>query len=196
MNKEEPKSSKWVWGKPVQWLLAAIPAAVVIVIDQISKFLIVKAANARLVGDFAKTSGQLWVKIIHPFLYLTFAQNKAGMFSMNYGPQIIYVILPIIAILFVAFLLLQKQKTSIIFLLGLIMGGGIGNLIDRIRLGYVVDWISVGLKHWRFATFNLADSAIVVSVILLLIYEFFFAKPADTELQKKAEDNSTEPPSA
>jgi lipoprotein signal peptidase len=53
--------------------------------------------------------------------------------------------------------------------LGLLLGGAIGNMIDRLRLGYVVDFVDVGLGGLRFYTFNVADSAISLSILLLFI---------------------------
>ena len=60
----------------------------------------------------------------------------------------------------------------------LVISGGIGNLIDRIRIGYVVDYIEVRL--FRFAIFNFADICVTVGIVLLLIYILFFfgKKPA------------------
>jgi signal peptidase II len=58
----------------------------------------------------------------------------------------------------------------------LVLGGAIGNLIDRIRFGYVVDFVDFHLHGWHFATFNIADAAITVGVILLLFASLF--KPA------------------
>jgi len=54
--------------------------------------------------------------------------------------------------------------------LGLILGGSIGNLIDRIRFGAVTDFIDVGIGNHRWPVFNLADSAIDIGVVLLIIY--------------------------
>ena len=56
--------------------------------------------------------------------------------------------------------------------LGLLLGGAIGNLLDRIRYGYVVDWVDMGLGDWRFYTFNVADSAISIAIVLLLASAF------------------------
>ena len=53
--------------------------------------------------------------------------------------------------------------------LGLLLGGAIGNMIDRLRLGYVVDFVDVGIGTTRFYTFNVADSAISVAILLLFI---------------------------
>jgi len=59
--------------------------------------------------------------------------------------------------------------------LGLVIGGAIGNLVDRIQLGYVVDFIDVHFKGWHYPAFNVADSAITVGVILLLIDGLFLS---------------------
>ncbi len=61
--------------------------------------------------------------------------------------------------------------------LGLIIGGAVGNLVDRLLNGYVVDFIDVFYKNWHWPAFNLADSAITCGVILLLIDGFFGSKP-------------------
>jgi signal peptidase II len=52
--------------------------------------------------------------------------------------------------------------------LGLLLGGAIGNLIDRFRLGYVVDWVDIGLGDIRFWTFNVADAAVSTAIVLLI----------------------------
>jgi signal peptidase II len=61
--------------------------------------------------------------------------------------------------------------------LGLIIGGAVGNLIDRINNGYVVDFIDVYYRNWHWPAFNLADSAITGGVILLLVDGLFLSKP-------------------
>jgi signal peptidase II len=53
--------------------------------------------------------------------------------------------------------------------LGLLLGGAVGNLIDRIRLGYVVDWVDMGIGNVRFWTFNIGDAAITCAILLLLL---------------------------
>ncbi len=59
--------------------------------------------------------------------------------------------------------------------LALILGGAVGNLIDRITLGYVTDFIQVWFGSWAFPSFNVADAGISVGAALLIIYELFFA---------------------
>ncbi len=63
-----------------------------------------------------------------------------------------------------------------------VLGGALGNLIDRVRFGYVTDFIQVWFGNWAFPSFNVADSAITVGAALLVIDAVFFSgreKPAD-----------------
>ena len=63
--------------------------------------------------------------------------------------------------------------------LALILGGAVGNLIDRITLGYVTDFIQVWFGSWAFPSFNIADAGISVGAALLIIYELFFASRSE-----------------
>jgi len=69
--------------------------------------------------------------------------------------------------------------------LGLLLGGAIGNLVDRLRIGYVVDFIDIGIGSWRFYTFNLADSAISLAIVLLIGAALF---PVLTRLGERPTD--------
>lgn len=163
---EEKKSKKWEWGSWKQWVIALCATAGVVLIDQVSKAII-----------RANLDPYQWITLIDPVLKVTHAHNYQGIFSISLGPSFIYIVLPILAMIFVLYLLLQSQTKFVAVLLGMVLGGGLGNLIDRLAHGgYVVDWISMGVRNWRWATYNLADASIVVAVILLLIKEFFFTK--------------------
>lgn len=166
----------YTWAKPRQWLIAGIVAAGVLLIDQVSKLLVV-------------TSMELHqsINVINPILRITYLENHQGIFGLSYGPGFIYIILSVAAICLVAvFFLLRPQTKFVTVLMGMILGGGFSNnLIDRIRLGYVIDWIDMGLRNWRFwGVYNIADACIVVPVILLLAYELFRGK------QRKPDEKS------
>ena len=78
-------------------------------------------------------------------------------------------------VLLVWLLRLPRREWLTGLALGLVIGGAVGNLIDRVQLGYVVDFIDVHFKGWHYPAFNVADSAITVGVILLLIDGLFFS---------------------
>ena len=133
-------------------------AAVVILIDQLTKFLIVST-----IGPGRLESR---VEVVDGWLALEYTQNHGAAFGVLSG------LVPILAaasfaILTVLLLLYMRQarpphwQTGAI---GLISGGAVGNLVDRVRLGHVVDFLSIG----PWPNFNIADSAITVGVLALI----------------------------
>ena len=67
---------------------------------------------------------------------------------------------------------MPRYRLGLCVALGLVLGGGLGNLIDRVALGYVVDFISVHYRDWYWPAFNIADSAITVGAIYLVLDSF------------------------
>jgi len=131
-----------------------------LLIDQISKLLVVKLL------DINKS-----IVLIKNFFYLTYTHNTGAAFSILTG-QRIFLILIAITILAILFNYLRKNKVEgkidkLAF--SLIIGGSLGNLIDRIIRGYVVDFIDIKIFGYNFPVFNLADTFIVVGVFLLII---------------------------
>jgi len=140
----------------------------VIAADQLTKLWI---TSNLLMGESQPEEG---------ILRLTRGANEGVVFGISV-PQSLALILPIIVVIAVLFLyirytLLQSGITRIG--LGLVVGGSIGNLIDRFRLGHVTDFIDLRLwgdYHWP--TFNIADSAIVVGTVLIV---FFLIRMVET----------------
>lgn len=127
------------------------------------------------------------INIIDSFFRLHYAENRGAAFSMFQNQKILLIGLPIIAILVIIFFLIKNNKNSkletISFLF--IIGGGIGNLIDRILNGYVVDFLDFNFGTYHYPTFNVADSFATVGVILLCIYFIFFDKKKDEKNKDK-----------
>jgi signal peptidase II len=90
------------------------------------------------------------------------------------------VALGISAALMVWLYVMPRGQWLLALSLGLILGGAVGNLWDRVALGYVVDFISVHYDRWYFPAFNLADSAITIGAGLML-FDSFFAKGGDVK---------------
>lgn len=131
-----------------------------ILIDQISKVIIVKLIDIN--------SG---IELIKNFFYLTYTHNTGAAFSILTGKRI-FLILIAVVILIIIFNYLRKNKIEskiekIAF--ALIIGGSIGNLLDRIVRGYVIDFLDFKIFGYDFPIFNLADTFIVIGVFLLLI---------------------------
>lgn len=110
------------------------------------------------------------ITIIKDFFSITFAKNTGVAFSFLEGRIPFIIIMTTIVIFFI----LKYLKTTTInkyesICYGLIIGGAIGNLIDRIIYGYVIDFFDFNLLGYSFPIFNLADTAIVIGVIILFI---------------------------
>lgn len=119
------------------------------------------------------------VRLIGSVLSVSNRQNPHGVFGWSYGPSVVYLILPVAGSLLVLWFALRARSNWLSFVYGMILGGALGNVIDRFRLGHVIDFIDVEIRalKFRWFTFNLADAFLVVGVILLIVFEFFRKKP-------------------
>lgn len=144
-------------------LLLLLLAAVIVGGDQAIKYWAMHVLKP--VGDIP-----IWQNVLH----LTYAENTGAAFSMFTGAKWFFVAVSLVATAVTIFLVFKYRKdigiTAIIGL-GMVMGGNLGNLIDRLRFSYVIDYVYV--KIIRFAIFNLADACITVGAILLGIYILF-----------------------
>lgn len=146
--------------KPAVVLLTALT---LLVADQLSKALVV--ANLA-VGERVGVLGDL-VQIWH-------AQNRGAAFSLFQGGGIFFLVVSVASVAMVAYFhrSLLARPLWVHLVLGIVLGGTLGNFIDRLRQGYVTDWLSVGFGDTRFPTFNVADSSITVGIGLLVLYLF------------------------
>lgn len=136
-------------------------AAVVYAADQLTKAFIV--ANIELGRS---------VDVVGDLLQLWHARNAGAAFSMLQGEQLLFLVVSVVALGMIVYFhrAFRGHSRWLQAILGLVLGGTLGNLTDRIRHGYVTDFISVGIGDTRFPTFNVADSAVVVGIGLLVIY--------------------------
>ncbi|HWR60267.1 MAG TPA: signal peptidase II [Clostridia bacterium] len=135
-------------------------AAAVVAVDQLVKNILVKA----LAGGP--------VEVIGSFFRLVYVENYGIAFGMFRNKTLFFIITQLtisVLIMFVIYKFHDKSK-AVAVCLSLILGGAIGNLIDRIRLGYVIDYLSFSIFP---PVFNIADSAIVVGAILLSLILVF-----------------------
>jgi signal peptidase II len=117
------------------------------------------------------------IPIVRGYFDFQYAENCGGAFSFLQGsrpglrrPFFIFVTLAAIAFVLSLYRRLEPGQWPTRWALPLVLGGAIGNLVDRIRLGYVVDFIHVHARDkWHYPTFNVADIAIVVGVGLMLL---------------------------
>jgi len=142
-----------------RWLWISAP---VVIIDQVTKWLALKYLPQHTIE-------------LAPFLNLSLAFNTGAAFSFladASGWQNLFFVGIAIVVSVVILVMVRRLGASEIQVaigLTLVLGGAIGNVIDRIRFGYVVDFIDVYYRAWHFPTFNVADSAITLGATLLVL---------------------------
>ncbi len=116
-------------------------------------------------------AGRPSVEVLGDFVRLTFAQNSGVAFSLGAGTRFPFYLFSIAAAIVILWLLARGRVPRVgqQVALALILGGALGNLVDRITTGLVVDFIEVGLGRLRWPVFNVADSAVSVGVVLFLL---------------------------
>lgn len=125
--------------------------------------------------------------LIDNIVRVTLVYNPRGIFGLPFGSPYAHFILQLIGIAIVIFFAIRTKAFFYLFSYALILGGAAGNLLDRIRLGKVIDFIDIGIKNFRWYTFNLADFFIVVGIIILIAAEIFRSKPEEAPKSGKEE---------
>ena len=140
-----------------------VTALAILVADQVTKALVV---SNLAVGQKAQLLGDV-VEIWH-------AQNRGAAFSLFQGGTIVFLVVSVLSIGMVAYFYrsLRDRSPWLHLVLGIVLGGTLGNFTDRLRQGYVTDWLSIGIGDTRWPTFNVADSSVVVGIGILVIYLF------------------------
>lgn len=140
----------------------------IIAFDQITKYLAV-----------AQLAGGKIVTFIPHVVQFRYAENTGMAFSMFSGARWIFVALTVIVCIGVLWYMFKDKCQSLwmYWSLGVIVAGGLGNLVDRVRFGYVVDFIEPTFMN--FAVFNIADSAVTlgaISLVAFLVFDLFGSK--------------------
>jgi signal peptidase II len=134
-------------------------AGVVVVVDQLAK--------AWIVSTLAPGES---MDVVGDYLRLVFGQNNGALFGLFRESAVIFGVASLVVIaLIVGYHARSGRSAYLSVALGLLLGGAIGNLIDRLRLGYVVDFVDAGIGTLRFYTFNVADSAISFAILFLIV---------------------------
>lgn len=142
--------------------VALLIGAVIVAADQIIKYFV--ANHLKPVGS---------VSVIDNIFRLTYVENRGVAFGMFNDMRWFFVALTSVMIAAIIFFMFRKRPKGNLFYIsaGLIIGGGIGNLIDRLFLGYVIDYLSLSFFS---PVCNFADYAITVGVAMLIVYILFF----------------------
>lgn len=132
-------------------------AGLVLILDQLTK----RWAAGHLAGREP-------ISVLGELVRLTFTRNSGVAFGLGSGLPFPYAVFSILAAFVILYLFLRHPAHSLPrqVSLALILGGALGNLVDRLATGQVVDFILVGWRRWYWPVFNLADSAVTVGVVL------------------------------
>lgn len=164
-------------GRPL-WVGFAALVALVVAVDQATKAWIA-----------TELSGGRTIVFLDGALRLVYSENNGALFGMFQGQVLIFALLSLAVIaLIVTFHARSGRSPYMTLTLGLLLGGAIGNAVDRFRLGYVIDFVDGGLGTTRFFTFNVADACISGAIMLL------FAMAIRPSLAGQDADSSTPPP--
>jgi signal peptidase II len=150
-------------------------AAAVFVIDQLVKYWIINVVQLQ----------QMVTIPVLPVFSLTWVENRGvsmGMLTADteIGRWLLVGLTGVIATV-VALWIRRERQWPESLALGLVLGGALGNIVDRIRFGYVVDFIHLHWGPWSFYVFNVADAAITVGVIILLARALFHRPEGGTD---------------
>ena len=159
----------------MQYLFMTLFAAGIVAVDQLTKYLVLENIALHSQVDF-----------IPGFLSFTYVRNPGAAFSSFLGAQWLFAIIFVLFTVAIIWEFSGKRWPFTDFerwLIVAIYGGGVGNMIDRFRFGYVVDMIQTDFMD--FPVFNVADSFITCGCILLMVHLFLFNKEFWKEEKKK-----------
>ncbi len=172
-------------------ILAGTIFVAILLLDLLTKEFIIKGLIPN-VGDA--------VDVIPKFINFVYVKNTGAAWGMLAGRPIFLIVISLLVLgLLLAYYILRIKKlggkTSVLFgiSVGLIVGGCLGNMIDRIFLGYVRDFID--FQFMNFPVFNFADLALTIGTIIMLVYFLFFFSKEEEKLKKQnslADDHGQE----
>lgn len=153
-------------------IISLILAVVIVIVDQLLKMLVVNTI---------KMNGT--VEILGGIVKFDYVENRGMAFGMLQNYRWIFIIFTLIVIMGLIIYMIKLKPTNKLFItsITLIVGGGIGNLIDRIILGYVVDYIQLSFFN---PVCNFADYCITIGTVLLIIYIIFFTQDNNKKTPK------------
>ncbi len=142
-------------------LLITILSIIFTLLDQASKYSVINYLHKD-------------IEVINNFFYLIYTKNNGAAFSILTGKRLFLIVITVLIIGSLIYYIIKNEVSSKIEILSfsLIIGGSLGNLIDRVVRGYVIDFISVKIFGYYFPIFNIADTLICIGVFILLIIQF------------------------
>ena len=158
-----PAATTWKRPSPGRWAIFAAIAIGVVVVDQLAKAWIVGNLD---IGESLDVIGD-WLRIVH-------WRNSGILFGMLPQSAGAFAIVSLVVVGVIVYYHAKAGRGLVVTIaLGLLLGGAIGNLVDRLHYGSVVDFVDMGIGTWRFYTYNVADAAISTAIVLLIAMAVF-----------------------
>ncbi len=150
-----------------KYIKILILAVIVLFLDQTTKIL---ASNLLEIDKS--------LIIIPNFFSLTYTRNYGAAWSIMWDKKIFLIIISLVALIIIFYILKKEKKLTLYknIYYGFLIGGILGNLIDRVFYGYVIDFFDFNIFGYNFPIFNISDSFIVIGVILIFIEAFIGGK--------------------
>lgn len=158
-------------------IITAVISAIIVIIDQVIKYFVVGNLQS---GDNIQFIGNL--------LTLTYVENRGAVFGIMQNMSWLFAIITVIMIAIFFYIIVKKKITNKLFISGviLVIGGGIGNLIDRLFRGFVVDYLQLSFFP---PVCNFADYCITIGAVLMVIFVLFFSEKKDGDKLEKVDAN-------
>ncbi len=157
------------------WIIIPI---LIVIIDQITKYLVVN-----------NISMNQMIPVIEDFFYLTLHKNSGGAWGIMQNSRIFFIIMVPIISAGVIYSIYKNNSPMIRLALSVILGGAIGNYIDRLLEGSVTDFFLFYIGSYPFPIFNVADIAVTCGTALLVVYMLFVYKEPQKESKNEAEND-------
>ncbi len=143
------------------YILCGLITSFFLILDQVTKYFAVE-----------NLQNNPSIHIIGDFLRFTYVENRGAAFGMLQGQRLFFIVATVILVAFLMYYLIINKNTTTFskYVISLILSGALGNFIDRLRLGFVIDFIDVRFgTFYNFPVFNIADCCVVVGTILMCI---------------------------
>jgi len=133
-------------------------------------FLVIDIVSKLVVSNLMNVNES--IRVIRDFFYITYVRNTGAAWSIFAGETWLLIIVSLIIMFLIIWYIYKNRPKSKLEIVGysMVLGGAIGNFIDRVIYGYVIDFLNFYIFGYDYPIFNLADSFILIGVILLVIY--------------------------
>jgi signal peptidase II len=161
------------------WLLFGGLALAVLAADQLSKAWI-DSAFPQATTHTPRGGLAAPTPIVDDFVRIAKTYNDGGIFGLFGAAAPVLAVASIGVIALIVYYHARAARTGPLLLsasLGLLLGGALGNFVDRIRYGYVIDFVDMGIGTWRWYTFNVADASISIAIVGLLVITVLGDRP-------------------